>query len=130
MLPIAFAEVGETVVIRKITGDEKVRQRLAELGFVVDEEVTIMSASHGHLIVKVKESRIALGMDRANRILEAIMIQSAVMIRPIMESLPKRPPINLPISSPHMSDVSGERFLFSHLSTRRLQWRKSHRPTG
>ena len=69
MLPIAFAEVGETVVIRKITGDEKVRQRLAELGFVVDEEVTVMSASHGNLIVKVKESRIALGMDMANRIL-------------------------------------------------------------
>ena len=36
MLPMAMAKVGEKVVIRRITGDEKVRQRLAELGFVVD----------------------------------------------------------------------------------------------
>ena len=69
MLPMSMAGVGEKVVIRKITGDEKVRQRLAELGFVVDEEVTILSASYGNLIVKVKESRIAIGMDMANRIL-------------------------------------------------------------
>ena len=68
MLPIALADVGETVVIRKITGDEKIRQRLAELGFVVDEEVTVLNASHGNMIVKVKESRIAIGMDMASRI--------------------------------------------------------------
>ena len=69
MLPMAMAGVGEKVVIRKITGDEKVRQRLAELGFVVDEEVTILSASYGNLSVKVKDARIAIGMDMANRIL-------------------------------------------------------------
>ena len=69
MLPMAMAGVGEKVVIRKITGNEKVRQRLAELGFVVDEEVTILSASYGNLIVKVKDARIAIGLDMANRIL-------------------------------------------------------------
>ena len=69
MYPIAMASVGEKVVIRKITGDEKVRQHLAELGFVVDEEVTVLSASDGNLIVKVKDARIALGMGMANRIL-------------------------------------------------------------
>ena len=68
MLPLAMAGVGEKVVIRKITGSEKIRQRLAELGFVVDEEVTIMSASCGNLIVQVKASRIAVGMDMANKI--------------------------------------------------------------
>ena len=69
MLPMAMAKVGEKVVIRRITGDEKVRQRLAELGFVVDEEVTVLSASYGNLIVKVKDARIAVGLDMANRIL-------------------------------------------------------------
>ena len=69
MLPMAMAKVGEKVIIRRITGDEKVRQRLAELGFVVDEEVTVLSASYGNLIVKVKEARIAIGLDMANRIL-------------------------------------------------------------
>ena len=68
MLPLAMAGVGEKVVIRKISGSEKFRQRLAELGFVVDEEVTIMSASCGNLIVKVKDARLAVGLDMANKI--------------------------------------------------------------
>ena len=69
MMPISFSKAGETVVIKKITGDEKVRQHLAELGFVVDEEVTVVSEAAGNLILKVKDSRIALGMSMANRIL-------------------------------------------------------------
>jgi ferrous iron transport protein A len=69
MYPIAMAGAGETVLIRKITGDEKVRQHLAELGFVVDEEVTVVSATDGNLIVKVKDARVAIGLGMANRIL-------------------------------------------------------------
>lgn len=69
MLPISMAGVGEKVVIRKITGDDKVRQHLAELGFVVDEEVTIVCENGGNLILKVKDARIALGRSMANRIL-------------------------------------------------------------
>ena len=69
MMPISMSRVGETVVIKKITGDEKVRQHLAELGFVVDEEVTVVSEAGGNLILKVKDSRIAIGLGMANRIL-------------------------------------------------------------
>ncbi|MBP5639118.1 MAG: ferrous iron transport protein A [Victivallales bacterium] len=69
MLPISMAGVGETVTIRKITGDDKVRQHLAELGFVVDEEVTVVSEAGGNLILKVKDSRIAIGLSMAGRIL-------------------------------------------------------------
>jgi len=68
-MPISMSRVGETVVIKKITGDEKVRQHLAELGFVVDEEVTVVSEAGGNLILKVKDSRIAIGLGMANRIL-------------------------------------------------------------
>ena len=66
---MSMAAAGEKVIIRKITGDEKVRQHLAELGFVVDEELTVVSSSNGNLIVKVKDSRVAIGLDLANRIL-------------------------------------------------------------
>ena len=69
MIPISMSRAGETVTIRKITGDEKVRQHLAELGFVVDEEVTVVSEAGGNLILKVKDSRIAIGLSMANRIL-------------------------------------------------------------
>ena len=44
MMPLTMAKPGETVTIRKITGKDEVRQHLAELGFVVDEPVTVVSA--------------------------------------------------------------------------------------
>ena len=69
MYPIAMAGIGETVTIRKITGDDKVRQHLAELGFVVDEEVTVINEVGGNLILKVKDARIAIGMSMASRIM-------------------------------------------------------------
>lgn len=68
-MPIAMARPGETVTIRKITGKDEVRQHLAELGFVVDSQVTVVSEIAGNLILQVKESRIALDKSMANRIL-------------------------------------------------------------
>ena len=68
MLPITMTRPGENVTIRKITGEEKVRQHLAELGVVVDAEVTVVSEVGGNLIVKVKDSRVAIGLSMANRI--------------------------------------------------------------
>ena len=69
MMPLAMAKPGETVVIRKITGKDEVRQHLAELGFVVDETVTVVSELGGNLILQVKDSRIALDRTMANRIM-------------------------------------------------------------
>lgn len=69
MMPLTMADQGEQVTIRKITGKDELRQHLAELGFVVDETVTVVSHLGGNLIVQVKDSRIALDRDMANRIL-------------------------------------------------------------
>ena len=60
MMPLTMARPGETVVIRKITGRDEVRQHLAELGFVVDESVTVISEMAGNLILQVKDSRVAV----------------------------------------------------------------------
>ena len=68
-MPLTMAEAGETVTIRKISGKDDVRQHLAELGFVVDSTVTVVSEIAGNLIVQVKDSRIALDKTMANRIL-------------------------------------------------------------
>ena len=51
MMPLTMARLGETVTIRKITGKDEVRQHLAELGFVVDAEVTVVKL-HGEGAVK------------------------------------------------------------------------------
>lgn len=56
-------------MIRKISGRDEVRQHLAELGFVVDSNVTVVSEMAGNLIVQVKDSRIALDKTMANRIM-------------------------------------------------------------
>ena len=67
MMPLTMAKAGETVTIRKITGKDEVRLHLAELGFVVDSQVTIVNEIAGNLIVQVKESRLALDKTMANR---------------------------------------------------------------
>ena len=69
MMPLSMAKEGETVTIRKVTGKDEVRQHLAELGFVVDSDVTVVSILAGNLIVQVKDSRIALDKSMANRIM-------------------------------------------------------------
>ena len=69
MMPLTMAQAGDIVTIRMITGKDEVRLHLAELGFVVDSQVTIVNEIAGNLIVQVKESRLALDKTMANRIM-------------------------------------------------------------
>ena len=69
MIPLTMAKAGETVKIRKISGKDEVRQHLAELGFVENSDVAVISEIGGNLIVQVKGSRIALDKTMANRIM-------------------------------------------------------------
>ena len=69
MMPLTLAGRGEPVTIRKITGKDEIRQHLAELGFVTDATVTVVSEMGGNLIVQVKDSRIALDRNMAGRIM-------------------------------------------------------------
>ncbi|MGN0658302.1 MAG: ferrous iron transport protein A [Emergencia sp.] len=69
MMPLSMARPGETVTIRKIGGKPEVRQHMAELGFVVDEKVTVVSETGGNVILQVKDSRIALGKAMAAKIM-------------------------------------------------------------
>ena len=69
MMPLTMAKAGETVVIRKVTGKDETRQHLAELGFVVDTAVTVVSQLGGNLILQVKDSRVALDKTMAQRVM-------------------------------------------------------------
>ena len=69
MMPLTMAKSGERVTVRKLTGKDEIRQHLAELGFVVDSDITVVSEIAGNLIVQVKDSRIALDKSMANRIM-------------------------------------------------------------
>ena len=69
MMPLTMAKAGDTVTIQKINGKDEVRLHLAELGFVVGSQVTVVNEIAGNLIVQVKESRLALDKTMANRIM-------------------------------------------------------------
>ena len=68
-MPLTIAKTGETNYIKKITGQDDVRQRLAELGFVVGECVTVVSEIGGNIILSIKGTRVALDKSMANRIM-------------------------------------------------------------
>ena len=68
-MPLTMAKPGETVTIRRITGRDEVRQHLAELGFVVDTDVTVVTVMGGSLILQVRDSRVALDRSMASRIM-------------------------------------------------------------
>lgn len=69
MMPLSMANVGESGIIKRITGRDEIRQHLSELGFVEGAEVTVISELGGNLILSVKESRVALDRTMANRIM-------------------------------------------------------------
>lgn len=68
MMPLVFAKSGDTVTIARISGKDEIRQHLADLGFVVEAKVLIISQMGGNLIVQVKGSRVALDRSMAERI--------------------------------------------------------------
>ena len=68
-MPLTMAKTGETVTVGRITGRDEMRQHLAELGFVVGSDVTVVSEVDGNVIVQVKDSRVALDRTMANRIM-------------------------------------------------------------
>ena len=69
MMPLALASAGEENIIKKVGGSPEVRQHLKELGFVAGSTVTVITQMGGNVIVKVKESRIAISKEMARRIM-------------------------------------------------------------
>ena len=57
------------MTIKKIGGKQETKKFLETLGFVVGGTVTVVSEINGNMIVNVKDSRVAIGKDMANKIL-------------------------------------------------------------
>lgn len=69
MLPLTMASQGEPMTIKKIGGKQETKKFLETLGFVVGGTVTVVSEINGNMIVNVKDSRVAIGKDMANKIM-------------------------------------------------------------
>lgn len=69
MMPLSMVREGEANIIRKVGGKEETRRFLENLGFVAGGTVTVISEMGGNIIVNVKDSRVAIGKDMANKIM-------------------------------------------------------------
>ncbi len=70
-MPLVFAPTGRSLRIVKLLADEKTKKHLESLGLTVDSDISIISQSGGSTICLVKECRLALDRDLANKILVA-----------------------------------------------------------
>ena len=69
MMPLVMADAGEENIIRRVGGSPEMKKHLEDMGFTVGGVVTVMNAIGGNLIVKVKESRVAISKEMAAKIM-------------------------------------------------------------
>ena len=68
-MPLSMARTGESNTIKRIGGKEETKKFLEKLGFVSGGIVTVVSETGGNMIVNIKDSRVAIGKDMANKIM-------------------------------------------------------------
>jgi ferrous iron transport protein A len=69
MIPLNIADVGQPQIIKKIGGSPEIKKHLEDLGFNIGGEVSIITTIGGNLIIKVKDSRVAVSSEMARRIM-------------------------------------------------------------
>ncbi len=69
MMPLTFCRTGEVSTISKVAGSDEVRSHLNDLGFVVGAQISIVNELAGNIIVNIKESRVAIDKNMANKIM-------------------------------------------------------------
>lgn len=69
MLPLTLADTGAEYIIKRIGGSLEVKKHLSDLGFVVGGKVSVVNTMGGNLIVNVKETRVAVSKEMAQRIM-------------------------------------------------------------
>ena len=68
-MPLNVVSSGESFLIKKINGKEEVRRFLENLGFVAGAQVSVVSQISGNIIVQIKESRVAISREMAQKII-------------------------------------------------------------
>ena len=69
MIPLALAPMGEELLIHKVGGNPEMKKHLEDLGFTAGSTVTLVSSLGGNVIVKIKESRVAISEEMARKIM-------------------------------------------------------------
>ena len=69
IMPVNLADIGEENIIKRIGGKQEIKAHLENLGFVVGGAVTVINTIGGNIIVNVKDSRIAISKEMAQKIM-------------------------------------------------------------
>ncbi len=69
MMPLVLSTPGEENIIKRVGGGPAMKKHLEDMGFVVGGSVTVVSTIGGNLIVKIKESRVAISREMAGKIM-------------------------------------------------------------
>ena len=69
MLPLSLADPGEEVVVRRVGGSPEGKKQLEDLGFTAGSTATVITSLNGNVIVKVRESRVAISDEMARKIM-------------------------------------------------------------
>ena len=68
-MPLSMVSENEEFLIKKINGKEEVRRFLENLGFIAGAQVSVVSKICGNVIVMVKDSRVAISREMAQKII-------------------------------------------------------------
>ncbi|MBQ1315590.1 MAG: ferrous iron transport protein A [Erysipelotrichaceae bacterium] len=69
MMPLSLAQAGEVNIIKRVTGKPEVKSHLETMGFVSGAEITVINEIAGNLIVNIKETRVAVSKEMAQKIM-------------------------------------------------------------
>ena len=68
-MPLTMVGDGEEFLIKKISGKDEVRRFLENLGLVAGAQVSLVSKISGNVIVQIKDSRVAISKEMAQKII-------------------------------------------------------------
>ena len=69
MMPLVYAPPGEVNIIKRVGGRPDMKSHLETMGFVSGAEVTVINEIAGNLIVNIKETRVAVSKEMAQKIM-------------------------------------------------------------
>ncbi len=69
MMPLSLSAPGEEAMVERIGGKPEVKKHLENLGFVAGTAVKVITRMGGNLIVQVKEARVAISCEMAQKIM-------------------------------------------------------------
>ena len=68
-MPLTMARAGDVTSIKRVGGKDEVRRHLENMGFVPGTDIKVVSVNNGNVIVNVKEARVAISREMANKIM-------------------------------------------------------------